>query len=92
MNILIRNAQLFLRDTFIKSDLLLENGKIAQIAPLIEVDGTVEVIEAKGLFCSPGLVDLHAHLREPGFEYRETIESGLAAAGLPPPSLLSLIR
>lgn len=42
--------------------------------------GTAEVIQGDGLIMGPGLVDLHAHLREPGFEHKETVESGCRAA------------
>ena len=58
---------------------MVENGKIAQVEKGIECDAD-EVIDAKGLIVSPGLVDMHVHLRDPGFEYREDIESGSKAA------------
>ena len=60
-------------------DLLVEDGIIKNIAASITSKaGTV--IEAKGLCVSPGWVDVFADYREPGFEHKETISSGLAAA------------
>ena len=62
-------------------DLLIENGIIIKssknIQDLTEVD---EIIEAEGCFVMPGLIDLHVHLREPGYEHKEDIESGTKAA------------
>jgi len=60
-------------------DLLVEDGVIRQVAPRItaRVD---ETIEARGHVVAPGFIDLHCHLREPGGEISETIETGLAAA------------
>jgi dihydroorotase len=65
------------------ADLLIDgDGRIAQIAPSLEeqVDDQVETIDAKGRWVVPGLVDLHVHFREPGHEYKETVESGSRAA------------
>jgi dihydroorotase len=56
-------------------DLLIEDGKIAQIGSGLEAPGA-EVIEAEGGWVAPGFVDLHCHLREPGQEYKEDIASG----------------
>jgi dihydroorotase len=61
------------------SDLLIEDGRIGGIGGSIPVQGA-EVLEARGLVAVPGFVDMHVHLREPGFEYKETIASGTAAA------------
>jgi dihydroorotase len=61
------------------SDLLIEDGKIGAIGGSIPAEGA-EVLEARGLVAVPGFVDMHVHLREPGFEYKETIASGTAAA------------
>lgn len=60
-------------------DILTEGGKIVRIAPEIE-DAEAETIDAAGLHVFPGLIDMHVHLREPGFEYKEDIASGSAAA------------
>jgi dihydroorotase len=62
-------------------DLLIENGKIKALEPpgAIPREGR-RVIEARGLVVAPGLMDMHVHLREPGEEYKETIESGARAA------------
>ncbi len=60
-------------------DLLLDKGKIDKIAKNINAPAK-KVIDAKGKWVTPGLVDIHTHLREPGFEYKETIESGAKAA------------
>ncbi len=60
-------------------DILISDGKIAEIGSGLSADGT-EVIDATGLIALPGLVDLHTHLREPGREDAETIETGTRAA------------
>ena len=60
-------------------DILLEDGKVAVIGSDIR-ESDVEVIDARGLTVCAGLVDMHVHLREPGFEYKETVETGAAAA------------
>ena len=62
-----------------KLDILVVDGSIAEVSPDISVDGARE-IDAGGLVCAPGLVDLHVHLREPGQEYKEDILSGCRAA------------
>ena len=61
-------------------DLLLEDGVVAELAQHIEADAGTEVLDANGLVVAPGFIDLHAHLREPGFEYKETIATGCRAA------------
>ena len=60
-------------------DVLIDGGVVAELGTSIEADGA-EVIDAKGLVVCPGLVDMHVHLREPGREDEETIESGARAA------------
>lgn len=60
-------------------DILIENGKVALIGSQLQ-EPDAQVIDAKGLVVSAGLIDVHVHLREPGFEYKETIETGCAAA------------
>jgi dihydroorotase len=65
-------------------DLLLSDGKVARVAPSGSLDGDLpegtEVVECAGLVVTPGLVDVHVHLREPGGEHKETIASGARAA------------
>ncbi len=58
---------------------LVVDGKVARIAERIE-DRDAEVLDATGLVVAPGFVDVHTHLREPGFEYKETVATGSAAA------------
>jgi len=61
------------------ADVVLEDGRIAAVAPGLAPEGA-EVFDASGCWVAPGLVDLHAHLREPGQEYKEDIASGGRAA------------
>lgn len=60
-------------------DVLIEGDKIARVAENIEVEGA-EVRDLSGKYLVPGLVDMHVHLREPGFEHKEDIASGTRAA------------
>lgn len=60
-------------------DLLIERGRVAEVAPQIS-PGDARIIDLNGKAVLPGFIDLHVHLREPGFEDKETIASGTAAA------------
>jgi dihydroorotase len=73
-DLLIRGADLLGRG---RSDLLVRNGRLIDPA---DANGAVEQFDADGLIALPGLVDLHTHLREPGREDAETVESGTLAA------------
>ena len=81
MSLLIRNAVIVSAEKIAKQahDILLEKGKIAKIAPSIPA-GSHKVVDAKGKLVMPGLIDMHVHLREPGREDKETIETGSKAA------------
>jgi len=62
-------------------DLLLRDGRVAEMASPGKIRGSAdEKFDARGLVVSPGFIDLHVHLREPGQSYKETIASGTAAA------------
>ena len=60
-------------------DILVKDGKIVKIAPEI-TDNTEEILEARGLFVGPGLLDTHVHFRDPGFTYKEDIHTGALAS------------
>ena len=62
------------------ADLLLEDGVVKGIDEQIAPPDGAQLIDAEGLMVCPGFVDLHCHLREPGFEYKETIATGTQAA------------
>jgi dihydroorotase len=66
--------------TVAAEDLLLEDGRIVARGPAGTIVAEAEVLDARGALVLPGLVDMHVHLREPGQEYKETIETGVAAA------------
>jgi dihydroorotase len=61
-------------------DLLISNGKIAPPSEIRNLTSGLDEIDATNLIVAPGLIDLHVHLREPGFGWKETIESGTRAA------------
>lgn len=64
------------------ADVAIEDGRITAIGQNLETAGA-EVFDASGMIVAPGFIDMHVHLREPGFEHAETIETGgrAAAAG-----------
>ncbi len=82
MRILIRNARIVNRGRIIESDLLIEQGRIARIAPSISANADKE-IDAKGHYVLPGIIDDQVHFREPGLTHKATIasESRAAVAG-----------
>ena len=62
-------------------DVLLRDGRVAEVAAPHKIRASAdEKFDARGLIVTPGLIDLHVHLREPGQAYKETIASGTAAA------------
>ncbi|MDZ4699495.1 MAG: dihydroorotase [Rhodothermales bacterium] len=62
-----------------RNDVLIRGGRIAAVGPNLDA-GDAPVYDCAGRILSPGWMDMHVHLREPGFEYKETIASGCAAA------------
>lgn len=82
MKLLIKNGRLV--DPLEKKngnfDLLCQDGKIEKVDRKIFVSDVDETIDARDCIVSPGFIDLHTHLREPGYEYKETIRTGSLAA------------
>jgi dihydroorotase len=81
MSIVIRNGRVIdpSSNTDCVADVLIVDGRVAGVAPDISAPGA-EVFDAAGMIVAPGFIDMHVHLREPGFEHAETIESGSRAA------------
>src|SRR5947207_14019536 len=79
---LIRNGRIVdpANDRDEVADLLIIDGKIASLSEFRKFNSGVEEIDATDLIVAPGLIDIHVHLREPGFGWKETIESGARAA------------
>ncbi len=81
MKLLIKNGRVLDPATSLDAvrDLLVEDGKVVDIQESIDVPAD-RVIDAKGLWVAPGLIDLHVHFRDPGLTYKETIATGSRAA------------
>ncbi len=81
MKILIKHGRVIDPETGTDEflDVLVNKDRIFKLDFSIEEEADM-VIDARGCFVMPGLIDLHVHLREPGFEYKETIETGARAA------------
>jgi len=62
-------------------DILIENGRITEIGKAISHQpSAISLIDASGKIVVPGLIDMHVHLREPGYEYKETVKTGTESA------------
>ena len=80
MRTLIFGGDVVYKGEVVKRDLLIENGRIVKIAKEIPTEPGYVTIDAGGKTVLPGIIDMHVHLREPGFEGKEDIESGSKAA------------
>lgn len=79
MKILLKNAMIFTNGKFIKRDLEITNEIITNISTNIESKDFDAVYDLNNMYLLPGLIDVHTHLREPGFIYKETILTGSMA-------------
>jgi dihydroorotase len=81
MKLMVRNGRVIdpANDIDRIADVLVQDGFIAAVGENLDASGA-EVFDAAGLIVAPGFIDMHVHLREPGFEHAETIESGARAA------------
>ena len=81
MKLLLKNGFLidYATNTQKKTDILIEDNKIKRIEENI-TDSADNIINCEGLSIIPGMIDIHCHLREPGYEYKETIETGANSA------------
>ncbi len=81
MTILLKNGKLidYKTQTNDYFDIFIENETIKKISKNIDIQAD-KVIDCTNLFIIPGMIDMHCHLREPGFEYKETIETGMKSA------------
>ncbi len=82
MSLLIRNARVIdpANQLDAPADLLIEGDVIKQVGPRLAAGEGTEVIDATGKVVCPGFIDVHTHLREPGYEYKETVATGTRAA------------
>ena len=77
-NYLLKNARLYRNHCFEETDILVENGYIQKIQK--DLESSYPHIELHGMLVSHNFIDIHTHLREPGYEYKETIATGSLAA------------
>ena len=80
--LVIRNGTVLDQGGERRADVLVDDGRIVEVGPDLDVSAEVDVLDATGCHVAPGFVDLHVHLREPGREEAETIETGSRAGAL----------
>ena len=78
--LLIFGAKMWLGGALVKRDVVISDGKVERIAERIDATDDMVEMDGRGKILLPGLVDMHVHLREPGYSYKETILSGSRAA------------
>lgn len=79
-SLLIKGAEVWRDGRFVRADLRVADGVVAEMAPSISPTENEIVVNGSGRHLLPGLVDLHVHFREPGYSYKETIRTGSLAA------------
>lgn len=77
---ILDNCQAFVNQKLSKASIYIKNGVIQSISKNPIIKKNVKVYDCTGLVAIPGLIDIHTHLREPGYEYKETIKTGTQAA------------
>ena len=85
---IIKNANVWTEGKFLNADVEIRNGMVTALDPVANsplaserhLPESAEIINAKGMYLLPGLVDMHVHFREPGYSYKETIKTGSEAA------------
>ena len=79
MDTIVRGGRVFDGQRLVEADVRIRDGVIQQVGPGLDSEGC-QVIDATGKVVSPGFIDLHVHLREPGFAHKETVRTGTQAA------------
>ncbi|MBQ3008044.1 MAG: amidohydrolase family protein, partial [Oscillospiraceae bacterium] len=79
LNLLLKNGTVYADGQLKKADVLVKDGIVADVRAGIEAIDT-PTVDVENLYILPGFADVHVHLREPGFSYKETIATGTAAA------------
>jgi dihydroorotase len=79
MKLILKNG-FVVRDSIARANIIIEDGMIADISEETPHAAEAEILDCTGLYIVPGLIDMHVHLREPGSEYKEDLESGSRAA------------
>ncbi len=80
MKFLLKNLNVYYQNAFQKADIMIVDGIVAAMGSGLLVGGDAAVFDFHGAAALPGLIDPHVHLREPGFEYKETVRTGTLAA------------
>ncbi len=80
MKQLIKNATIYFKSSFCKKDILIDDGIIAEISDSLAPECADVVYNFENYYVFPGFTDVHVHLREPGFSYKETIKTGTRAS------------
>ncbi len=82
MSLLVRNGRVVDPASQLDAvaDVLIERGLVARVGPRLPIPDGAKVVDATGKVVCPGFIDIHVHLREPGYEYKETVATGTRAA------------
>ncbi|MGI5935527.1 MAG: dihydroorotase [Oscillospiraceae bacterium] len=80
MRVILKNGLVFHEGKFSRMDISIKDGRVEALAPGIAFTEFDSVTDCSQYYIFPGLADVHVHLREPGFSYKETIDAGTAAA------------
>lgn len=80
MDLVLRNGQAFIDGNIIKTDVGISEGRIVSVSSSVPAEAGTRILDFSNCIIFPGFTDVHVHLREPGFSYKETIRTGTLAA------------